>query len=95
VPLVLLLVVVLAAGVAAGSRAARPAAQGTVLPAGRHVELVLGRCVVCHSVDIVAQQRLSRSEWEAIVDRMIAHGAPIAPEEREPILEYLVTHLGA
>ena len=32
---------------------------------------------------------------EAIVDRMIVYGAPIAPEEKGPILEYLVTHFGS
>jgi hypothetical protein len=92
--LAVLLAAALVAGMGAGWRAARSSAEGNALPPGRHVELVQGRCVICHGLDIVAQQRLDRSGWAAIVDRMIVYGAPIAPEEREPILEYLVTHLG-
>ena len=54
----------------------------------------MGRCIVCHSLEMVAQQRLDREGWEAILDRMISYGAPIPPEDRPAILEYLVTHLG-
>jgi hypothetical protein len=57
--------------------------------------LVLGACIPCHSPETVAQQRLDRATWEAIVDRMISYGAPITPETRPLILDYLVRHLGA
>ena len=56
--------------------------------------LVLGACIICHSPEMVAQQRLDRATWEAIVDRMITYGAPITAETRPLILDYLATRLG-
>ena len=76
-----------AAGLAAG-QSANP------LPPGEHMPLVLGACIPCHSAEMVAQQRLDRATWEAIVDRMIGYGAPITPETRPLILRYLETRLG-
>jgi hypothetical protein len=49
---------------------------------------------MCHAPEILAQQRLDRATWEAIVDRMITYGAPITRETRPLILEYLATYLG-
>jgi hypothetical protein len=85
------LVPALAVTIAAGQPGARPASP---LPPGEHMALVLGACILCHSPEMVAQQRLDRSAWEAIVDRMITYGAPITLETRPLILEYLATRLG-
>jgi hypothetical protein len=82
-------------GLVLGWTAGRPAAQSSPLPPGKHAELVIGRCIICHSLEVVTQQRQDRAGWEAIVDRMIVYGAPIAPDEKGPILEYLVTHFGS
>ena len=76
-----------------GWAASRLAAQGNPLPPGKNMEMVVGRCIICHSLEIVAQQRQDRAGWEAIVDRMISYGAPIPPEDRPLIVEYLTTHL--
>jgi hypothetical protein len=76
------------AGLAAGQSGANP------LPPGEHMPLVLGACIPCHSAEMVAQQRLDRPTWEAIVDRMIGYGAPITPQTRPLILRYLETRLG-
>jgi hypothetical protein len=84
------LVAGLAVGLAAGRTPAQPA---NPLPPGEHMPLVLGACIPCHSAEMVAQQRLDRATWEAIVDRMVAYGAPITPETRPLILDYLVTRL--
>lgn len=70
-------------------------AQGNPLPSDEHMPLVLGACIPCHSAEMVAQQRLDRATWEAIVDRMISYGAPITPATRPLILDYLVRRLGA
>jgi hypothetical protein len=87
--------VALVAGFAFGLAVGRPDAQpGNPLPPGEHMPLVLGACIMCHSPEMVAQQRLDRKTWEAIVDRMITYGAPITPETRPLILDYLVTRLG-
>ena len=69
-------------------------AQSGPLPAGKHMELVLGSCIMCHAPEILAQQRLDRATWETIVDRMITYGAPITPQTRPLIMEYLTIHLG-
>jgi hypothetical protein len=78
--------------VAAAGGGAR--AQANPLPAGPHRDLVVGACIICHSLETMAQQRLDRDTWETIVDRMITYGAPITAETRPRILEYLVRHLG-
>jgi hypothetical protein len=84
----------LAAGLAIGVVAGQPQAQSAnPLPPGEHMPLVLGACIMCHSPEMVAQQRLDRATWEAIVDRMITYGAPITPETRPLILDYLATRL--
>jgi hypothetical protein len=74
--------------------AALAGAQGGPLPPGKHMELVLGSCIICHAPEILAQQRLDRTTWETIVDRMITYGAPITPQTKPLIMEYLTTHLG-
>ena len=85
----------LVTGLAAGLVAAPSGAQSVnPLPPGEHMPLVLGACIPCHSAEMVAQQRLDRPTWEAIVDRMISYGAPITPETRPLILQYLATRLG-
>ena len=79
-------------GVGAGLAAGQPSTNP--LPPGEHMALVLGACIPCHSAEMVAQQRLDRATWEAIVDRMIGYGAPITPETKPLILRYLETRLG-
>ena len=53
-----------------------------------------GRCIICHSLEMIAQQRQTRAEWTVIVDRMITYGMPMQPGDREQILTYLAKHLG-
>jgi hypothetical protein len=83
---------VLAVGFGAGLAGGQTG--GNPLPPDEHMPLVLGACIPCHSAEMVAQQRLDRSTWEAIVDRMIGYGAPITPETRPLIVQYLATRLG-
>ena len=55
-------------------------------------ELIVGRCLPCHSLEITVQQRQGPQGWAAILDRMIGYGAPIPPEDRQPVLDYLLRH---
>jgi hypothetical protein len=64
------------------------------LPRDRDQQMVTGRCIICHSLEMIAQQRQTRDEWAAIVDRMITYGMPVQPGERERILAYLAKYLG-
>ncbi len=52
-------------------------------------QLVANRCGICHSTDLVTQQRLDRPRWTATVDKMIRWGAGLSPEERDRLVEYL------
>jgi len=81
-------------GLATGWVIEHPAAQGIPLPPGKNLELVAGRCIICHSLETVAQQRQDLAGWQSIVDRMVSYGMPISPEEQRAILDYLVTSLG-
>ena len=95
------LVTALALGVGAGwawsgGGAPHPLAAQVVnpLPQDPDQQFVTGRCVICHSLEMIAQQRQTRAEWAVIVDRMISYGMPMQPGDREQILTYLAKHLG-
>jgi DMSO/TMAO reductase YedYZ molybdopterin-dependent catalytic subunit len=51
-------------------------------------------CLVCHQNDVVEQQRLTRAQWEREVDKMIRWGAKVDAQDRNSIIDYLVTHYG-
>lgn len=51
--------------------------------------LVLARCSVCHSTDLIVQQRLDRSRWEATVSKMVHWGAELSEEEAALLVEFL------
>lgn len=51
--------------------------------------LIVARCSVCHSPDLVAQQRLPKDRWAATVDKMKHWGAEIADDEAELLVRYL------
>jgi len=51
-------------------------------------------CIGCHAEDMIAGQRLSRVQWERELDKMTRWGAPVAPDNRETIIEFLLSHFG-
>jgi cytochrome c oxidase cbb3-type subunit 3 len=51
--------------------------------------LLLSRCAVCHSTDLVTQQRLDRGRWEATIGKMIHWGADVSKEEAGILANYL------
>ena len=53
--------------------------------------LLHARCEVCHSADLIIQQRLDREKWTAIVNKMVHWGAQVSPSEQEVLLNYLAT----
>ncbi len=63
----------------------------TLMP-GKGVEITTARCVICHDAQHITRTKLSRGEWEFNIKNMIERGAPIAPAEIPPILEYLATY---
>ena len=45
----------------------------------------------CHSLDVVASQRLSREQWRAIVVNMVARGAQASDAQAQAIVDYLAS----
>lgn len=57
--------------------------------APRAETLILARCSVCHTPDLVAQQRLPKDRWEATVEKMRHWGAEITEEEAGLLVRFL------
>lgn len=55
--------------------------------------LLAARCAVCHSLDLVQQQRLPRDRWEAAIDKMVHWGAQVDKAEAAILVAYLSTYL--
>jgi mono/diheme cytochrome c family protein len=51
----------------------------------------LENCLMCHSEEMTARSRLSEKQWTTELDKMVGWGAPVPPELRGPLLEYLVS----
>jgi mono/diheme cytochrome c family protein len=54
--------------------------------------LLAARCAVCHSTDLIQQQRLDRDRWGATVKKMVHWGALLSPGEEIVLVEYLANH---
>jgi mono/diheme cytochrome c family protein len=80
----------LAAALAAAALAAGHAADLPQLARGGKQEA--RNCLACHSLRIVHSQRLSKAAWNRELDKMAGWGAKI--EDREALLDYLVTNFG-
>jgi hypothetical protein len=76
----------------AGGSSARPertAASPPVFPPE-----VRKACIGCHGEDMITGQRLTREQWDREVQKMIGWGAPVPPEDRAQIVDFLFRHFG-
>jgi helix-hairpin-helix protein len=89
-----LLAIILLAGPALAQGRKSKEGWTDLLPPGNGRELVLESCTTCHNLRVVAQARLSREAWTKDVNDMIQRGAPVFPEEIEPIINYLSKAFG-
>jgi hypothetical protein len=86
--------------VAAGAAARRGAPEvgafrPAALPAGGTQALVEKTCGTgCHSTEVVTSQRMSGTEWNAMVRTMVARGAQASDAEVKLIVDYLTKTLG-
>jgi DMSO/TMAO reductase YedYZ molybdopterin-dependent catalytic subunit len=46
-------------------------------------------CFACHDDHMMRQQRLTRAQWDREVTKMTGWGAPVKPEQRDGLLDYL------
>ncbi|MEO6576108.1 MAG: hypothetical protein ABIP89_19800, partial [Polyangiaceae bacterium] len=56
--------------------------------------LVANNCLSCHSNEMLRQQRLTATQWAAVVKKMTTWGAPLAPAETAPLVAYLAASYG-
>ena len=84
-----------AGGEAPAPRPAPPPRLG-VLVDEEGAEETYAYCTACHSERIVAQQGLTRADWEELLEQMVEeHGMnPIEEPDLGRVLAYLATHYG-
>lgn len=79
--------------------AAQEDERATVEPAlaRRAGTLIVARCAVCHSTDLISQQRLPEERWRATVEKMVHWGADLSKDEAAVLVQYLAArnHPGA
>ena len=74
------------------ARAGEPIGPSAVEQRG--LTLINARCTLCHSSDLITQQRLDRPSWTKVVDKMVTWGAAVGPDERKALLDYLAASYG-
>ncbi len=67
--------------------ASAPAAAAADAPASLKTA-----CFGCHDDHMLQQQHLTRTQWDREIDKMTGWGAPLKPEDRDTILNYLAAH---
>jgi hypothetical protein len=61
-----------------------PAATETPYPDGYKTA-----CFSCHAEHMMQQQHLTGAQWEREINKMTGWGAPVRPQDREAIVNYL------
>lgn len=46
-------------------------------------------CLICHNDDVIRQQRLTRAQWTAEINKMTGWGARVDDSSRDALLDYL------
>ena len=54
--------------------------------------LISAKCSICHGVDRVISVNRPRTQWTAIVARMVYLGAPLTPDQSKAVVDYLSTN---
>jgi hypothetical protein len=66
----------------------------TPLPEGSGKSIAERACLVCHSSDMLRQQRLTEKQWTAEITKMIGWGSELTEDERAQLLPYLAGRFG-
>ncbi|MBA3753425.1 MAG: hypothetical protein H0X01_04655 [Nitrospira sp.] len=71
--------------------AAKEDEHATVDPAlaRRAGRLIVARCALCHTTDLISQQRLPEDRWRATVEKMMRWGAILSKDEAAGLVQYL------
>lgn len=89
--LALLILLIFATACVSGAPSVTTPAATTALDGAT---LVQERCSVCHPLNRIMGAHYSATEWKAVVDKMIAHGAQLTPEEETVVVNYLSATYG-
>jgi len=84
----------LAAGQTDDTKAGSAKAAADSLPDGPGKEVVLKKCISCHSVQIVTNHHADADDWAQVVSKMIGRGAVISDDDADTIVDYLSAHFG-
>ena len=87
----LLAVMILITACSSGSSSSTTAPSTTTQDGGA---LLQERCTVCHTLSRVESKKLTSTEWETIVDKMIGKGAQLTPDEETLVVDYLAATYG-
>lgn len=71
-----------------------PHQSPTTLPDGDGKAVVQRDCSQCHSLETVTRARLTRKQWEARIDEMIAKGAKLSDDDIDVVAAYLAKNFG-
>jgi mono/diheme cytochrome c family protein len=66
--------------------------SSSTLPSGALQQKAQKGCLGCHDAKIILQQQLDKKMWTKEMDKMIRWGAPVAPEDRGPLIDYFADH---
>ncbi|MGQ0694937.1 MAG: c-type cytochrome [Nitrospiraceae bacterium] len=55
------------------------------------IRLLNTRCTMCHSTDLITQQRLNESKWRTEIKKMIRWGAYLSSPEQALLVSYLAS----
>jgi hypothetical protein len=58
-------------------------------PDGAGAALVRSRCLTCHDMRLIEQQRLAAAGWTREVDKMIGWGASLTEAEKAAVIAHL------
>jgi mono/diheme cytochrome c family protein len=83
-----------AAGQADNAKSGSSKSAADSLPDGPGKELVLKKCVSCHSIQTVTARHATGDEWAQIVSTMVGRGAVVSDDDADAIVDYLAAHFG-
>jgi hypothetical protein len=90
--MVFVLILIVAFLIIAGCAAAATEPTQSLPPTAHPGEALLqSRCGTCHGVDRVNTATYNRETWGPTIDQMVALGATVSDEQKEMIIDYLVS----
>ena len=75
-------------------KAAPAVAASSAANADQGKQVFENKCLLCHEVDLVEQQRLGKPGWTREVEKMVRWGATVTDVEKESLVDYLVKSYG-